>query len=337
MKVHNQPDALNINGQILARVAAPVAPAQAEVEDLLRRVIPAQADEMVAEVYSYVVSSGGKRLRPLLVLLTCKAAGGDTAGAVPLAVCVEVLHLASLLHDDVIDEADTRRGKPSARYRWGNHVSILMGDFLVAHVFSNLSGDLHPDTMKVLAQSVVDMCASEIRNYACENFATEEQYMCAIRGKTGVLMGAACRLGAMAADNEALLDDMQAYGEALGEGFQIMDDLLDLYGDPDELGKPVLRDLQAGVFTLPVLHALKQAEGTDDEARLGDLLKRAQGNPQTAREAAHAIKELGGRDYARQRAGECIARAQAKLAVLAPSEARESLHELAEFVLTRRY
>ncbi|MEI6503151.1 MAG: polyprenyl synthetase family protein, partial [Armatimonadota bacterium] len=231
----------------LAGFAAPVSEPLALTETRLGELVPPQAGALVTTVYQHVLKAGGKRLRPLLTLLSCEAAGGDALDGVELAVAVEALHLSSLVHDDVIDEASHRRGKPSVRQRWGNRTSILVGDFLLAQVTRKLSGDFEQRALEVMANAVSDMCLAELMEYPSDPAdLSEEAYFARIRGKTASLIAAACEIGAIAAKSSAAREPLTAYGMSLGQAFQITDDLLDLYGEAATLGKPVLQDLGAG-------------------------------------------------------------------------------------------
>ncbi|MEN6640819.1 MAG: polyprenyl synthetase family protein [Armatimonadia bacterium] len=320
--------------QALSILAEPVASALVEVERRLENLIPEQIGGLVPVIYRHVLQAGGKRLRPILALLSCSAAGGDQSAAVDLAVAVEVLHLSSLIHDDVIDQATERRGRPSVRQRWGNRASILVGDFLVAEVFRRLADDLGRQSLTVLAQSVVDMCQAELTE--TENGPTEDEYFCNIRGKTAALMASACEIGAIAAGNDSATRSLHQYGEKLGLAFQIVDDLLDLYGDPGALGKPVLQDLREGHWTLPVIQALSEADA-GQRAALLELLRAAPHDDEAARAAAELTAELGGRAYAREYAARLANEAAEALGQLAPSPAVESLRSLAAYVLTRHH
>jgi octaprenyl-diphosphate synthase len=323
--------------KLLAAIAEPVAGALAETERQLEALIPEQMGGMVPVIYRHVLKAGGKRLRPLLALLSSVAAGGDPNDCVNLAMAVEVLHLSSLIHDDVIDEASQRRGRPSVRQQWGNRASILVGDLLVAEVFSRMADEPGRQALAVLAQSVARMCQAELLEQDEDPLQLDEQlYFGNIRGKTGALMAAACEVGAIVAGNDAARQPLADYGMDLGQGFQIIDDLLDLYGHAEALGKPVLQDLGRGHWTLPVIHALQSASEAEAE-QLQNLLRQAKEQPAAAAEAAQLTEQLGGREYAAKRAQELVARAQTALTLLPESPARESLRELADYVVSRQY
>jgi len=320
----------------LAALAEPVAPQMHVVEVRLQELLPAEADGLAPAIYQHVLQAGGKRLRPLLTLLSCAAAGGDPAAAVAFATSVEVIHLSSLIHDDVIDEARERRGRPTARERWGNRTSILVGDLLIAEVFRLLSTGFDPHVMGVLAEAVVHMCQSELRETGERRWeAAEARYFASIRGKTASLMGAACHIGALAAANAPAVEPLRDYGLNLGVAFQVTDDLLDLYGDPARLGKPVGQDLAGGHHTLPIIAAW-QAGSEGERRALEGLLERCEaGDPGAAAETVELVAALDGREYACHRVGELVQQAKAALEGLVATPARESLEHLADYVLQR--
>ena len=323
--------------EYIARLSPPVAAALRETEQRLEELVPAQLGGLVPIIYQHVLKAGGKRLRPLLTLLSTSACGGDPQDALTLAVAVEVLHLASLIHDDVIDEASQRRGRPSVRQQWGNRASILVGDFLVAEVFRRMADELGRQALSGLARAVADMCQAELAEQAEDpGQVDEETYYDNIRGKTGALIAAACEIGAIAAHNEAAREPLATYGMNLGQAFQIVDDLLDLYGDEQVLGKPVLQDLARGQWTLPVIYALRTSTGETRE-NLTKLLLQAVDDAGAARAAACLTRELGGEGYAQAHAAGLIAAAGGALSALPDSPARESLLELSEYVLRRQY
>lgn len=322
---------------LLARIADPVAPQLAETERRLEELVPEQLGGLVPTIYRHILKAGGKRVRPLLALLSCTAAGGDPDRCLNLAMAVEVLHISSLIHDDVIDEATERRGRPSVRQQWGNRASILVGDFLVAEVFRRLADDLGRQAIGVLAQRVSDMCQAELLEPANTPLdITETHYFDNIRGKTGALISAACEIGAIAAENETARPLLASYGLKLGQAFQIVDDLLDLYGDGEKLGKPVLQDLQRGQWTLPIIHAVAVAS-PGDQARLSDLLQQALQEPSAARSAADLAEQLGGRQYAVDYAQRLAEEARQTLSLLPETVAKDGLLDLAQYVVQREY
>lgn len=319
----------------LADLARPVAAEVDLVSHHLAEFLPEGSGGLAGVMYRHVLQAGGKRLRPLLTLLSCAAAGGDPADAVGLASSVEVIHLASLVHDDVIDQAQERRGLASAPTRWGNRASILVGDLLIAKVFRRLADDLGRQALGALAQAVVVMCQAELGESEPGAWPSEQEYLDHIHGKTAALTEAACEVGVSAAGNAAALEPLCNYGRRLGLAFQICDDLLDLYGDPARLGKPIWQDLAVGNWTLPVIAAL-DAAGDAERAQLLALLESVKGGRlDLAGDAARAVAELGGRDYARQRAEQLAAEAAMSLAPFPESPARASLVSLTRYVIRR--
>jgi heptaprenyl diphosphate synthase len=238
----------------------------ARVEELLRATVQT-GDSSFTEAAGYLVAAGGKRLRPLLTLASGHAGRHvDTAAAndpmITAAAAVELLHLGTLYHDDVIDEAETRRGWPSVNERWGNTVAVLAGDVLLASAWEAASS-LGGEEGRLLSRTLATMCRGEAletqRLFDVER--DESAYEEAIAGKTACLLATSCRLGALVAGlDRPLVDSLTSFGHNLGMAFQIVDDVLDLTGTDEVVGKPTGRDLPQGVYTLPVIRALRESE-----------------------------------------------------------------------------
>jgi heptaprenyl diphosphate synthase len=216
-------------------------------------------DAFLGGVATHLIAAGGKRIRPALVVAAALAGGAQvTDEVVQGAVSVELVHLGSLYHDDVIDEADSRRGVQSVNSRWGNLVAIVAGDFLLARA-SEIAASLGTEVAGLLAATIARLCEGEVAEiqYKYNPDRPEAAYLEAIRGKTASLMGTSCRIGALTAGlPRTEVDAFTAFGEAFGMVFQIRDDVLDIVGNDVTLGKPAGRDLVEGVYTLPVLRAL---------------------------------------------------------------------------------
>src|SRR4051794_16743144 len=218
-------------------------------------------DPFLGEVAAHLVKAGGKRLRPALTLCTAYAAQGATPAedaAVTGAVAVELVHLGSLYHDDVIDEAETRRGVPSVNARWSNIVAILAGDYLLARA-SELAASLGAPVAALLAETIGELCRGQVLElqHLFDVDRSEEIYFSAIGGKTAALFATACRIGGMVSEVEGpTLDALTDFGQHLGVCFEIVDDVLDVTGSDASLGKPAGNDLMEGVYTLPVILAL---------------------------------------------------------------------------------
>jgi len=244
----------------------PLAGDLTRVEDALRTSVEAP-DAFLTEVAGHLISAGGKRLRPALVL-TAAYAVEPTAAERPApeecvmgGVSVELVHLGSLYHDDVMDEALTRRGVESVNARWGNLVAILAGDFLLAKA-SEIAASLGTEVAGLLAATIADLCEGQVRELTkiFDVGRSEEAYLDAIAGKTAALMSASCRIGALTAGlPRDQVDALTAYGHRLGMVFQIVDDVLDVVCTDEQLGKPSGNDLVQGVYTLPVIRAMAGA------------------------------------------------------------------------------
>ena len=305
----------------------------AEVEAALEKAVRSDTD-FVTEAASYLVSAGGKRFRPMLLLLGGYFGDPTDPRLTQGAVAIEIVHLATLYHDDVIDEAEYRRGHVSVNATWGNTVAILTGDFLFARA-SEISAELGTDVSKLLARTIATLCDGQIREVELTGKVTADEsgYMEIIRRKTAALIATSCRLGGMLSDAPAdaveRLDDL---GLALGMAFQLSDDIMDVVATEAELRKEPGQDMREGVYTLPVLYAL-QEEGTEGE--LASLL--ADGPPQGER-LTRALDIVRGDDAlirARHAVTQHVRRARSLADDLEPGQAREALTQLADYLAVR--
>lgn len=290
---------------------------------------------LVEKIAEYIVNSGGKRIRPLLVLLTSQALGRCGNESVKLAAIIEFLHTATLLHDDVVDTSDMRRGNPTANAKWGNAPSVLVGDFLYSRSFQMLVELANLKVMDILSYTTCVIAEGEVMqltNVRNPN-TTEEQYMLVIQGKTAQLFEASTH-GAAAllnADHD-IQEAMRQYGQALGQAFQLIDDVLDYEGDSAELGKNVGDDLAEGKPTLPLIHAMANA---DEEGR--KLIRQAirKGGLEDMSAVLDVVHACGSMEYTRQKALDCVAQAQAALQLLPDSAAKDALNALAVLAVQR--
>jgi octaprenyl-diphosphate synthase len=276
----------------------------------------------------------GKGLRPALLLLTAKACGRITPAHHTLAAVVEMIHTATLVHDDVLDEADTRRHARTVNAEWGNKVSILLGDMLFTHAF-HLTSSVDARACRLIGEATNRVCAGELRQ-VCERgnlHLTEADYFAVVEGKTAALTEVCGRLGALyAGATEATADRLAAFGRNLGIAFQLADDLLDLTGDETKAGKTLGTDLDQQKLTLPVIHALNklspaEADGLREVLRSSDPGKRAR--------VAVALETTGSVAYARRRAEEFARNARASLDGLPRSECRTILEQIADWSVRR--
>ncbi|WP_419944694.1 polyprenyl synthetase family protein [Candidatus Poriferisodalis sp.] len=254
----------------------------ARVEEALRAAA-VTGDDFLTEVTSHLIPAGGKRLRPAFVIASALAPDSDGAAheavtdeMVRGGVAVELVHLGSLYHDDVMDDAETRRGIEAVNHRWGNLKAILAGDFLLAKA-SELAASLGTEVAALLAATIGRLCEGQVRELQLiyDRSRTEDQYLLAIQGKTAELYATSCRIGGMVGgvDGETL-DRLTSFGRAYGMAFQIVDDVLDLVATDEELGKPSGNDLREGVYTLPVIRMLADGHPANDSLRelLGEPL-----------------------------------------------------------------
>jgi heptaprenyl diphosphate synthase len=304
-----------------------------EVEAALEKAVRADSD-LLAQTASYLLKAGGKRFRPILVLLSGYFGDPSDPRLVPGSVSIELVHQATLYHDDVIDEADARHGVQAANIRWNNTVAILTGDYLFARA-SEISTDLGTDICALLARTIATLCDGQIREVEAAGRLdqTESAYMEIIRRKTGTLIATSCRLGGMLSDAPLeSLDVLEEFGEALGLAFQLSDDIMDLVASERELEKEPGQDLREGVFTLPVLHALGHARYGDELRR---LLASGRADEPGLPRALEIVRSPENLAHARAAVVAEVDRAR-ELAERLPAEtARTALVQLAEYLAAR--
>lgn len=232
------------------------------IRNRMQEVLKADNPE-INNIIKYLTENSGKMMRPRLVFLAASMAPHDPAMVRDAAVAVELIHMASLVHDDVIDHAMIRRGKESINKRWGNHTSVLTGDYLFATAFNLINKHAMQDIMENVTATIRTMCAGEIKQMSltCDLNITEEEYLEKTYGKTACLFASSCKVGALAASMPAeYIYNLEQFGLCLGYAYQIIDDLLDFMSDSEVLGKPVGTDLLEGNITLPVIHALRSTK-----------------------------------------------------------------------------
>jgi octaprenyl-diphosphate synthase len=295
------------------------------------------ANPLTSEISGYVLRKKGKRLRPALVLLTSRLFSPGSEESVFLASLVELLHTASLIHDDIVDNAGVRRGKASVHAKWGPNITVLLGDYLYIKSIGLSLQSRHDRVIRLLADVSARMIEGELDEYALAGDLriTEDRYLNIVENKTAVLFGACCRIGAilgLASPEEE--EAVAAYGLHLGKTFQIVDDLLDFTGNARVLGKPVLSDLGEGRITLPLIRALA-SDGRAGRERIKRLVGRKDISAGERRELVEALAGGGAFDYARARAREFAEMSLEQLHPFPDSTPRETLIQLAVFGLTR--
>ncbi len=293
--------------------------------------------ETISKAISEVLTAGGKRLRPALLLTAAKACGFTGDRCINLATVVELIHTASLIHDDVIDNADLRREVPTINSRWGNRVSVLAGDHLYSRVVGILTEDGDREMTHAVMTAVGSMTSSEVAAIPYQNQVnmTEEKYLSLISGKTASLMSCCCRLGAMLSEsrngNVAALSD---YGLNLGMAFQITDDLLDLMDDENALGKSSGNDIREGKMTLPFIYAVGVLKGKDRKW-MEDVFKTGQIDGDGLVRMRDIVKMCGGIDYSLKKARDYGRLCKKKLETLAKTAYRDSLASFVDCVVGR--
>lgn len=292
---------------------------------------------LIRKVGEYVLSSGGKRVRPALLLLAARLSGYTADKAVPLASVVEFIHTATLLHDDVVDSATLRRGLASANTLWGNEASVLVGDFLFSKSFSLMVGVGSLDILRVLSDATTVIAEGEVMQLLCtgELDLTEEQYTNVIRSKTAILMSAACEagaiLGAVSQEQQQALAD---FGMDLGIAFQLMDDILDYVATEEEFGKSIGHDLEEGKITLPLIHTLRNCNAAE-RTLIASVVELDEMSLDDFRAVSGIVRQYGGIDYTVDRARFYINRCKNHLELFTHSPVREALLSLSEYVVTR--
>ncbi|MFF4837930.1 polyprenyl synthetase family protein [Streptomyces sp. NPDC001315] len=329
------PFGLSVRDQALE---ADVQAGMAAVEEGLLEATKSEVP-FITEAAQHLVRAGGKRFRPLLVMLAAQFGDPYAPGIVPSAVVVELTHLATLYHDDVMDEAEVRRGVDSANTRWGNSVAVLTGDFLFARA-SHILADLGPEAVRVQAEAFERLVTGQILETAGPQDGRDpvEHYLDVLGGKTGSLVAVSCRFGAMMSGaDETVVDVLTQYGERLGVAFQLADDVLDIASDSRESGKTPGTDLREGIPTLPVLRLRERAErlGLAEDVALCELLDSDLSDDARLAEALGALRAHPALEQARRDTVRYAEEARAALAPLRECDAKRALVEVCDAVVHR--
>ncbi|MFQ6014446.1 MAG: polyprenyl synthetase family protein [Anaerolineae bacterium] len=303
------------------------------VEETMRQAV--QADyPPVAQVLNYLLDIGGKRLRPALVLLATKFHKADFSKTLSLAAAVEMLHTATLVHDDIVDNSLVRRGNPTLNAIWSTGAVVLMGDYLFARAASLAAAIENTRILTVFAHTLRTICAGELRQIFAEGdgHRTKEDYYQHIYSKTASLLAAAAEAGGiLSGAPEEEIAALREYGHYLGMAFQIVDDVLDFIGDEEELGKPVGSDLRQGTITLPVIYFF------EDSPQRGDLKGLlADGSDEAVLQVVALVKDSPAIEMAMNESWNFAARAKEALLLLPENRYRQAMADLADFVVDRR-
>ncbi len=293
---------------------------------------------LIPQVINHLIGSGGKRFRPLLLLVTADLCGYNGERCHCLASVVEFIHTATLLHDDVVDGAKTRRGRSSANHIWGNSASVLVGDFLYSKAFSLLANDGNMAIMKLLAASTNAMSEGEVfQLMRCGDISlTEKEYLSVIEKKTAILISAACAIGGILGDSSPKeIQALTRFGLKLGQAFQITDDILDYAACEEEFGKAIGKDLLEGKITLPLIRTIKKSAPQEKE-RIKEFMAKEEQTVVGAKEILALVENYDGIAYATEKAKGFINEARELLGVFPDSPARQALYAISEYIVTRR-
>jgi len=294
--------------------------------------------DLIPDISSYIIQSGGKRLRPLLVMIASDLCGYHGDRRYSVAAAIEYIHTASLLHDDVIDHADTRRGKRSANRVWGNSASVLVGDYLYSKSFKMIIDDGDPLIQELLSTTTVLMVEGETAQLisAGNTSITEEAYLSIIEKKTALLISAACAAGAVLAGLPAKgVRALGDFGLSLGKAFQVTDDILDYMADERDFGKAMGMDLKEGKITLPLIRALAVCTG-GERTRIKNLLETKEPAENEMKEVTSLIGKYGGIGYALEKAGKTLLEGKNHLDGFPDGPPKKALLTLADYILKRK-
>ena len=308
-----------------------------KVSKLIKERMQSEHAPLIGEISNHLIGSGGKRLRPLLTLAAAKICGYQGEFHIHLAATVEFIHTATLLHDDVVDESERRRGRSSVNILWNNSSSVLVGDYLFARSFQLMTETGRLDVLETLSNASANIAEGEVLQLtASEDITTDEEiYYKIIRGKTAALFSASTEVGAMLADaDKDTIKALASYGDALGISFQIVDDILDFIGDGAKIGKNLGDDFRERKLTLPMIHAISKADDKELEFWERTIVDGDQ-NSEDFEKALDILKNRLSIDYSKGIAIEWSKTAKKTLTNLPDTPLRSILEELAEYVVSR--
>lgn len=316
-------------------IIAPVSEEMTEFEVRFKEALDSKVP-LLDKVTHYIVKRKGKQMRPLFVFLTAKMLGEVSNKTYDAAALVELLHTATLVHDDVVDDANERRGFFSVNALWKNKIAVLVGDYMLSKILLLSIEKNNEDLLKIVARSVKEMSEGELLQIekARKLDITEDIYYEIIRQKTASLISTCCEAGALSVDDSANAERMRIFGEKIGLAFQIKDDIFD-YGEPGNIGKPTGLDIRERKMTLPLIYALNN--GTDKTRKeLVNIVKNHNENPQKVKVAVDLVIKNGGIEYAHQKMMDLKQEALDLLKDIPESPAKNALIGLVEYTTTRK-
>jgi len=306
------------------------------VQELLIKTVQSR-QPLVKKTAVEAISSKGKRLRPLLVILSAMLGEYDSKTILPLAAAIELIHTATLVHDDIIDESKLGRGRESIQSQWGKDVAVFTGDFLLCKAFFMISqnGKGNQKDFSRFIQAIKIICEGEIQQYdfRYKTNITIRQYLKRIAAKTAILFSVSCYIGALQAKcSKKIIHALVRYGMSFGMAFQITDDVLDLTGEISLLGKPVHTDLLQGIYTLPIIYTLQHSRYSE---RLKKLLQKEEHGQQYLSEIYDLVNQSGGVEYSKQLAQKYLIRAEQAIRILPDCDSKKIMIQLLEMILDR--
>jgi len=333
----------------MSRLSSQLAETAEKVNGLLKEVVNLEREPtLLYKAARHIIDAGGKRLRPYLVLKSCKLVGGREEDAVPTAAALELLHTFTLIHDDIIDKDEKRRGLSTVHVKWGVPTAIVAGDFLFAKVYETITKYTDPrhvppkrilQLLRDISEATIAICEGQTLDMAFESRETvsEDEYFKMIRAKTAALFEVSARCGGIIGGaKKSQVKNLGRFGYYAGIAFQLIDDVLGLTADEKVLGKPVGSDIREGKRTLIIVHALKHASETQRKKILGTLGDRS-ASPEGIQETINLVSSLGSISYAEEKSREYIKKSKNALTYFPSTKNREDLINLADIIIARKY
>ena len=308
----------------------------AKLESTIQQLITTKIG-FIKEIVNHIIRSGGKRVRPILIILTARLCGYKDEKHIPYAAIIEFIHTATLLHDDVVDNAQTRRGSSTANIVWGNEPSVLVGDFLFSKSFELMAHNGNEEVLRIMSEATTALAEGEILELlkTCDAETTEEEYFEIIKNKTASLFSAACEVGAILGKvNKEKRAALKDFGYNLGMAFQLTDDVLDYVSYDAVLGKRVGTDLKEGKVTLPLILALKSST-EKEKTYITNVLSKAKVTAKDFARVSKIIRKYDGVNYTVNTTRQFVDNAKTNLQSFRPSAYKESLITLADYILSR--
>lgn len=323
---------------ILTELTASIQEALNRVEKTIDETL--KTDNLfIQQMIDYLTDSTGKRIRPALAILSAKYCGEITDETVALGAALEMIHVATLIHDDIIDNSEIRRKQRTLNYKWGNEISVLMGDYVFASSFYLMAKKLPKNILSALADTTNIVCRGEISEtfHRFNAGLTENQYFEIIKEKTASLFAASCQTGAMLADgNEPVVESLYRFGQGIGMAFQIIDDTLDFVGDESKIGKPIMSDIREGKLTLPVIHCFNSATKAERE-KLTEMVLGKMKKDSDFEFLNSLIKKYKAIDFSVHKARFFVEEAKAALDELDGNDAKTELLQFADYLISRDF